>query len=251
MPFIFYFPPWLPFLFCFVLEAVKFQFTCGWFFLLLLNIQCFHKLDGVGPVDNKPSTDKLHHFVTRKNTVTGSVKKVFFYFLNFLDWVFYLICFFYILFYIRWRTHEGRHIIDVAKTCPFISQDWRILQKWQFWLCLVSSLLLDLFYCLTYKFWTSNLCITVRNLLGFLHNFVNIRKNSKKLLKKITFKKYSFDSMFCDSRPNRGCVFIPSPVREGSTFLVITGVQFFRTELKSVRKVSADANLKRFQHKVL
>ena len=28
-------------------------------------------------------------------------------------------------------------------------------------------------------------------------------------------------------------------------------VQFFRTELKSVRKVSADANLKRFQHKVL
>ena len=46
------------------------------------------------------------------------------------------------------------------------------------------------------------------------------------------------------------CVFIPSPVREGSTFLVITGVQFFRTELKSVRKVSTDANLNRFQHKV-
>ena len=46
-------------------------------------------------------------------------------------------------------------------------------------------------------------------------------------------------------------VFIPSPVREGSTFLVITGVKFFRTKLKSVRKVSADANLKRFQHKVL
>ena len=47
------------------------------------------------------------------------------------------------------------------------------------------------------------------------------------------------------------CVFIPSPVREGSTFLVITGVQFFQTELKSVRKVSADANLKKFQPKVL
>ena len=26
-----------------------------------------YKLDGVGPVDNRPSTDKLHHFV-RKNT---------------------------------------------------------------------------------------------------------------------------------------------------------------------------------------
>ena len=24
------------------------------------------KLDGVGPVDNRPSTDKLHHFVRRK-----------------------------------------------------------------------------------------------------------------------------------------------------------------------------------------
>ena len=25
-----------------------------------------YKLDGVGPVDNKPSTDKLHHFVQKK-----------------------------------------------------------------------------------------------------------------------------------------------------------------------------------------
>ena len=32
--------------------------------------------------------------------------------------------------------------------------------------------------------------------------------------------------------------------------MVITGAQFFRTELKSVRKASADAKLKRFQHKV-
>ena len=47
------------------------------------------------------------------------------------------------------------------------------------------------------------------------------------------------------------CVFIPSPVREGSTFLVITGVQFFQTELKPVRMVSAEANLKIFQHKVV
>ena len=25
------------------------------------------KQDGVGPVDNKPSTDKLHHFAREKN----------------------------------------------------------------------------------------------------------------------------------------------------------------------------------------
>ena len=25
-----------------------------------------YKLDGIGPVDNRPSTDKLHHFVRRK-----------------------------------------------------------------------------------------------------------------------------------------------------------------------------------------
>ena len=28
------------------------------------------KLDGVGPVDNGPSTDKLHHFVKKKENVT-------------------------------------------------------------------------------------------------------------------------------------------------------------------------------------
>ena len=44
------------------------------------------------------------------------------------------------------------------------------------------------------------------------------------------------------------CMFITSPVREGSTFLVIWGVQLFQTELKLVRRVSVDANLKRFQH---
>ena len=47
------------------------------------------------------------------------------------------------------------------------------------------------------------------------------------------------------------CVFIYSPVREGSTFFVITVFQLFRKELTPVRKVSADANLKRFQHKLL
>ena len=26
------------------------------------------KLDGVGPVDNRPSTNKLHHFVRKKKT---------------------------------------------------------------------------------------------------------------------------------------------------------------------------------------
>ena len=31
----------------------------------------------------------------------------------------------------------------------------------------------------------------------------------------------------------------------------ITGVQFFQTELKPVRRVIADANLERFQHKVI
>ena len=36
------------------------------------------------------------------------------------------------------------------------------------------------------------------------------------------------------------CEFIPSLMREGSTFLVITGVQFFRTELIPVRKAVAE-----------
>ena len=36
---------------------------------------------------------------------------------------------------------------------------------------------------------------------------------------------------------------IPSPLREGSTFLlVITGVLFLLTELKSVRRVNANGN---------
>ena len=46
------------------------------------------------------------------------------------------------------------------------------------------------------------------------------------------------------------CVFIPSPIGEGSTFLLTTGVKFFPTELKPVRRFSADVDLKRFQHKV-
>ena len=29
--------------------------------------EIYNKLDGVGPIDNRPSTDKLHHFVQKKN----------------------------------------------------------------------------------------------------------------------------------------------------------------------------------------
>ena len=31
------------------------------------------KLDGVGPVNNRPSTDKLHHFVQKKKNVTRNM----------------------------------------------------------------------------------------------------------------------------------------------------------------------------------
>ena len=41
-----------------------------------------------------------------------------------------------------------------------------------------------------------------------------------------------------------GCMFIPYPVRQGSTFLLITEVQLSQAELKLVRRVSADPNLK-------
>ena len=34
--------------------------------LLLLLLGLEHKLDGVGPVDNRPSPDKLHYFVQQK-----------------------------------------------------------------------------------------------------------------------------------------------------------------------------------------
>ena len=30
-------------------------------------VKVVEELDGVGPVDNRPSTDKLHHFVRKKN----------------------------------------------------------------------------------------------------------------------------------------------------------------------------------------
>ena len=36
--------------------------------LILLDIEHQLKLDGVGPVDNRPSTDKLHHSVRKKTT---------------------------------------------------------------------------------------------------------------------------------------------------------------------------------------
>ena len=34
--------------------------------LLIIRRRSAVKLDGVGPVDNRPSTDKLHHFVQKK-----------------------------------------------------------------------------------------------------------------------------------------------------------------------------------------
>ena len=45
------------------------------------------------------------------------------------------------------------------------------------------------------------------------------------------------------------CVLIPSSVREGSTVLMIVGVQLFQIKLITVRMVSADANLKIYPHK--
>ena len=41
-----------------------------------------NKLDGVGPVDNRPSTDKLHHFVKKQESklptdATYNIKLIF------------------------------------------------------------------------------------------------------------------------------------------------------------------------------
>ena len=35
-------------------------------FCLMLGAIIQYKVDGVGPIDNRPSTEKLHHFVTKK-----------------------------------------------------------------------------------------------------------------------------------------------------------------------------------------
>ena len=40
-----------------------------------MNSRRENKLDGVGPVDNRPSTDKFHHFV-QKTTTRTTKKKV-------------------------------------------------------------------------------------------------------------------------------------------------------------------------------
>ena len=37
-----------------------------WFLDVLQEIYIIYKLDGVGPVENGPSTDKLHHIVNKK-----------------------------------------------------------------------------------------------------------------------------------------------------------------------------------------
>ena len=34
--------------------------------LTYCHLALLYKLDGVGPVDNRPSTDKLHHFFQKK-----------------------------------------------------------------------------------------------------------------------------------------------------------------------------------------
>ena len=40
---------------------LNFTMTCS-----LVNVALHYELDGVGSVDNRPSTDKLHHFVEKK-----------------------------------------------------------------------------------------------------------------------------------------------------------------------------------------
>ena len=40
-----------------------------------LGVFFFTKLDGVGPFDNRPSTDKLHHFVQKKERKKEEEKK--------------------------------------------------------------------------------------------------------------------------------------------------------------------------------
>ena len=48
--------------------TLHFQLGGGWepVYDLELKIKCIMKLDGVGPVDNRPFTDKLHHFDRKK-----------------------------------------------------------------------------------------------------------------------------------------------------------------------------------------
>ena len=63
------------------------------------------------------------------------------------------------------------------------------------------------------------------------------------------------ETRLCKHSQNLNCVFmhiwvaIPTLVKEGSTLFGFHRVQFFQIELKPDRRVSADANLKRFQHK--
>ena len=42
------------------------QFELHDFDSWLAPVELVLKLDGVGPVDNRPSTDKLHHFIRKK-----------------------------------------------------------------------------------------------------------------------------------------------------------------------------------------
>ena len=41
-----------------------------------MNHQQLPKLDGVGPVDNRPSPDKLHHFAKKEKKEKNKKKKI-------------------------------------------------------------------------------------------------------------------------------------------------------------------------------
>ena len=60
-----------------VLSGFEKSAIANWSSLIMLKSKWFvSELDGVGPVDNRPSTDKLHHFVRRKKEKTIKKKNV-------------------------------------------------------------------------------------------------------------------------------------------------------------------------------
>ena len=68
------------------------------------------------------------------------------------------------------------------------------------------------------------------------------------------FQALIYQIVMANLYPFIGCyvsVFVPTSEGDKSTFSLITGVQFFQIELKPVRKFSVDANMKRFQDKIL
>ena len=60
----YYFYSWQTHNLCTVLMVVLIHFCL---MMTIIKLQpCIRKLDGVGPVDNRPSTNKLHHFIQKK-----------------------------------------------------------------------------------------------------------------------------------------------------------------------------------------